>query len=137
MVITPKQLADKIITGILRSPNVTYSRLEAHALSLGIPIGVFENSMQLVHKSKKVQSKILKGILVYVEREAPKPKVDVLLEWRKANPYPKMDNTNDCHHEIFNGIDLSFLFLTPDELDEYKNNGRQVFKKKSYEYVKA
>lgn len=144
----PTELSTKIIAGILRSPGVTYSRLETHALSLGIPIGVFENAMQLVHKNKKVQSKILKGVLVYVEREAPKVAVDILAEWNKSNPYPYPILCPECQgtlcascfpfynpaHDTIEKIRES-LYMTR---DEYKtlSQGKTFIPKKNYEYQK-
>lgn len=149
MVITPKELADKIVAGVLKSPGVTYSRLEQHAIKLGIPIGVFENSMQLVHKNKSVQSKILKGVLVYVEREAPKPKVDILLEWRKQNPYPYPKLCTACKGNL---CAECYPFYNPDTdtiekiraslmmtREEYKavSEGRTFIpKRKKYEYAR-
>ena len=144
----PKQLSERIIAGVLKSPGVTYSRLEAHALSLGIPLGIFENSMQLVHKSRKVQSKILKGVLVYVVREAPKTPVDILADWWKQNPYPY---PLKCKHCVGKLCALCFPFYNPESdtipkikerlimtRDEYKakSEGRTFIpKKKSYEYA--
>lgn len=147
MVITPKELSEKIIAGVLKSPGVTYSRLEEHAIKLGIPTGVFLNAMQLVHKSKSVQSKILKGVLVYVEREAPKPKVDILAEWRKANPYPYPVLCQHCQGTLcascFPFYDPSHdtipkikeaLYMTRDEY-KAKSQGKTFIVKKSYEYA--
>ncbi len=145
----PKTLSEKIITGVLRSPGVTYSKLEEHAISLGIPIGVFENSMQLVHKSKKVQSKILKGVLIYVVREAPKPKVNPLVEWRKNSNYPYPVLCQECQGQLCKAC-FPFYDAENDTIDkirkrlimtreEYKAlaSGRTFIpRKKKYEYKK-
>ena len=97
---TPKELATKITLGILKKPGVTYKRLEEHALSLGIPLGIFQNAMQLVHKDKTVQSKLKGGVLIYVERATAKPAVDILAEWRKTNPYPYPVLCKTCNGEL-------------------------------------
>ncbi len=145
----PKELSEKIIAGVLRNPGVTYSKLEQHATKLGIPMGVFLNSMQLVHKSKKVQSKILKGVMVYVVREEPKAAVDILAEWRKNNNYPYPLKCKHCTGKL---CALCFPFYNPEQdtpnkireqlfmtRDEYKaaSAGKTFIpKKKSYEYAK-
>lgn len=148
MVITPKELSKKIIAGILKSPNVTYSRLEEHAIKLGIQIGVFENAMQLVHKDKTVQAKLIKGVLVYVVREAPKPPVDLLAEWRKVSPYPYPTPCQHCQgtlcascfpfydpaHDTIEKIKEA-LYMTREEY-KAKSQGKTFIRKKKYEYAK-
>lgn len=145
---TPKDLSIKIIAGIIKSPGVTYSRLEEHATKLGITPGVFLNAMQLVHKSKAIQSKILKGTLVYVVREEPKTAVDILAEWNKDNPYPHPILCQRCQGAL---CAVCFPFYNPDHdtipkikealymtRDEYKaaSQGKTFIpKKKAYQHV--
>jgi hypothetical protein len=146
---TPKELSIKIVAGILKKPGVTYSKLEDHATKLGIPIGIFQNAMQLVHKNKSVQSKLKVGVLIYIEREAPKPKVDILAEWRKDNPYPYPVLCKACNGKLCKEC---FPFYDPEKdtiekikerlimtRNEYKalSQGRTFIpRKKKYEYTK-
>jgi hypothetical protein len=145
----PKTLSEKIITGVLRSPGVTYSRLEEHSTKLGIPIGVFENAMNLVHKNKTIQSKVKGGVLIYVVREAPKPKVNPLAEWRKNSNYPYPVLCQECQGQLCKAC-FPFYDAENDTLDkirkrltmtreEYKAlaSGRTFIpRKKKYEYKK-
>jgi hypothetical protein len=145
----PKTLSEKIITGVLRSPGVTYSRLEEHSTKLGIPIGVFENAMNLVHKNKTIQSKVKGGVLIYVVREAPKPKVNPLAEWRKNSNYPYPVLCQECQGQLCKAC-FPFYDAENDTIDkirkrltmtreEYKAlaSGRTFIpRKKKYEYKK-
>jgi hypothetical protein len=145
---SPKELAAKIVAGILKKPGVTYQRLEDHATSLGILLGIFQNAMQLVHKNKTVQSKLKGGVLIYVERAAAKPKVDILAEWKKENPYPypvlcttcKGTLCVECYPFYNPSTDTiekirASLMMTR---EEYKaaSQGKTFIPKKKYEYQK-
>lgn len=149
MEITPKELSDKIVKGIIKNPGVTYAKLETHAIQLGIPLNIFLSAMQLVHKSKVVQSKLLKGVLVYVVREEPKAAVDILADWRKANPYPYPVLCQQCQgklcaacypfydpaHDTIEKIRES-LYMTREEYKAKSQGKTFIPKKKSYEYAK-
>lgn len=145
----PKELSTKIIAGIFKSPGVTYSRLEEHANKLGIPLNIFLSAMQLVHKSKAVQSKLLKGVLVYVVREEPKAATDILADWRKANPYPYPVLCQECQGKLCAGCYpfydpvkdtleriRGFLIMTREEYKAKSQGKTFIPKKKSYEYTK-
>jgi len=127
---TPKELATKIIAGIISSPDVSYGTLEAHAATLGISSGIFENAMVQVHKNKTVYGRMKRGEIIY----APKIKVvktpGTHLKWVRDN-YPEMNSSNDG-----SGIeaDYSYMFLTPEEFDKYKAElqGRTFIPKKRY-----
>ena len=129
---SPKELSTKIIAGILKKPEVSYSRLEAHAVTLGIPLGIFQNAMQIVQSNKTIQTKIIGGELIYVPREKKEPKAPGShLLWVKDN-YPPMTKENDG-----SGIEAgySYLCLSPEDLDKYKAESRGVsyIPKKRYE----
>lgn len=144
----PKELSEKIVAGIIKKPGVTYQRLEAHAVKLGIPLGVFQNAMVLVHKNREVRSKLKGGVLIYVERAVSKPAVDILLEWRKENPYPYPVLCKSCNGKLC--IDcFPFYDAEKDTIpkirkrlymtrDEYKaqSEGKTFIPKKKYEYKK-
>lgn len=148
MGITPKELSDRIVKGIIKNPGVTYSKLETHAINLNVPLGIFENSMQLVHKSKLVQSKVKGGVLIYVVREAPKPKVNPLVEWRKNSNYPYPVLCQECQGQLCKAC-FPFYDAENDTIDkirkrltmtreEYKAlaSGRTFIpRKKKYEYA--
>ncbi len=145
-----KQLSDKIVAGIIRTPGVTYSKLEAHALKLGIPLGIFENAMQIVHKNKTIQSKLKAGVLIYVVREEKKTAVDILADWWKSNPYPYPMKCQSCNGTLCADC---FPFYDPDHdtipkireslimtREEYKakSQGKSFIpKKKKYEYARG
>lgn len=135
---TPKELANKIIAGILKKPGVTYQRLEEHALKLNIPLGIFENAMNLVHKDKTIQSKLQRGVIIYVPRKekttGPLPHVT----WCSENyPWPGKNGVPEFVMP-FPEWDLSFIFMKPDEAEAYHATikNRKLFKKKKYEYKK-
>lgn len=132
MVMSPKELSTKIIAGIHKKPDMSYSILEAHAKKLNIPIGIFQNAMTLVQSNKTVQAKIKKGELVYSPKAEVVPKAPGShLLWLKNN-YPSMTKENDG-----SGLeaDYSYLFLSPEDLDKYKAESRGVsyIPKKRYE----
>ena len=132
MLMSPKELATKIIAGIHKRPDVSYSILETHAKKLNISIGIFQNAMTLVQGNKTVQTKIKKGELVYSPKAEAVPKAPGShLLWVKNN-YPPMTKENDG-----SGIeaDYSYLCLSPEDLDKYKAESRGVsyIPKKRYE----
>ena len=147
MVMSPKELSERIIVGILKKSPVSYSTLEAHAITLGIPLGIFENAMNLVHKNKTIQSKVKGGVLIYVVREAPKPKVNPLVEWRKNSNYPYPVLCQECQGQLCKAC-FPFYDAENDTIDkirkrltmtreEYKAlaSGRTFIpRKKKYEY---
>lgn len=148
MLMSPKELSEKIIAGILKKPGVTYQRLEDHAVSLGIPLNIFLSAMQLVHKNKTVQSKLKGGVLIYVERETLKPKVDILAEWRKTNPYPHI-KCETCAGKLcaecfpfYNPRTDTIekirerLMMTREEYKAAVNGQTFIPKKKAYQYAK-
>lgn len=132
---SPKELAVKIVAGIIKKPGVTYQRLEEHAKSLGIPLGIFQNAMDLVHKDKTIQSKLKSGVIIYVVREDNKPTGPLAhTTWCNENyPWPK--NFIMPWPEW----NLSFIFMKPDEAEAYHAaaKGKSLFaKKKKYEYTR-
>ena len=144
MLMSPKELANKIVAGILRSPGVTYSRLEQHALSLGISIGVFENSMSLVHKNKQIQAKLKGGVLVYIIREEKKPvKIGLTIPYPYtpicntckgtlcANCFPFYDKDKDTIEQI-----RARLIMTREEYKALASGRTFIPRKKKYEYQK-
>jgi hypothetical protein len=131
-------LAEKLVLHIDAEKTTTFDRLEARARQHGIAMSVFDRAIEKLHKLPNVKRTVKLGTVHY-ELQAVKPKAssfDILAEWWKTHPYPEMNSTNDCHHEIFAGIDLSYLFMKPEEAEEYKAQmkGKRTFKRKAYQY---
>lgn len=132
-------LAEKLVLHIDQVKVTTFDKLEVRALKHGISMNVFDQAIARLHKLPNIKRTVKLGTVQY-ELQAVKVKANsfnAFAEWRKDNPYPVMDSTNDCHHEIFAGIDLSFMFMTPEEAELYRAEmkGQRVFKKKKYEHA--
>lgn len=123
-------LTDRLIAYITKKGLVDYDTLEKKATEAGYTPLDFEQAIEAVHRGKKVQQKVFQGKLVY---SLVAPKVakgpGSHLSWVRHN-YPKMDSSNDG-----SGIeaDFSYLFLSPEELIEYKAaaSGRPTYMVKS------
>lgn len=128
---THKDLAVKITKYIMAHSPVSYDELEARAKMHGYDLNLFDQAMQTIHRFEGVDSKAVmvngKSVIVY----APKKKAPVkeaMVRWVNIpGNYPVMDSTNDCHHEIFQGIDMSWIWMKPDEAEEYWNNKKPVW----------
>jgi hypothetical protein len=128
---TSKELAVKITKYIMGHSPVAYDELEARAKMHGYDLNLFDQAMQTIHRFEGIDNKAVivngKSVIVY----APKKKAPVkeaMVRWVNIpGNYPVMDETNDCHHEIFDGIDCSFLFMRPEEAEEYWNNKKPVW----------
>jgi len=109
----PIKLAALIIKRIIEDNGSTYDKLEARAVAKGIAMNTFEAAMVIVHRSKLIEQSVKYGVIQYkvAEKREPKPGP------QRPSYYPEMDETNDG-----SGIeaDFSYLFLTPEELLEYK-----------------
>lgn len=128
---THKELAVKITKYIMAHSPVSYDELEARAKMHGYDLNMFDQAMQTIHRFEGVDSKAVmvngKSVIVY----APKKKAPVkeaMVRWVNIpGNYPVMDSTNDCHHEIFQGIDMSWIWMKPDEAEEYWNSKKPVW----------
>jgi hypothetical protein len=126
----PILLASKIITYITEHPSVKYSELEARAVSKGIFLDVFEAAMSAVHRSNKVKRTAIAGEDITYAVIVEKPKKDPMLRWVNIDGnYPAMDSTNDGHHAIFAGLDLKWMFLPPDEAEQYWSKRKPVWRR--------
>ena len=109
----PTTLATLIIKRIIDDAGSTYDKLEARAVEKGISMDVFQAAMTIVHRSKLIEQSVKFGVIQYkvAEKKVAKPGP------QRPSYYPEMDKTNDG-----SGIDadFSYLFLTPEELLEYK-----------------
>lgn len=128
---THKELAVKITKYIMAHSPVSYDELEARAKMHGYDLNMFDQAMQTIHRFEGIDSKAVmvngKSVIVY----APKKKAPVkeaMVRWVNIpGNYPVMDSTNDCHHEIFQGIDMSWIWMKPDEAEEYWNSKKPVW----------
>lgn len=128
---THKELAVKITKYIMAHSPVSYDELEARAKMHGYDLNLFDQAMQTIHRFEGIDSKAVmvngKSVIVY----APKKKAPVkeaMVRWVNIpGNYPVMDSTNDCHHEIFQGIDMSWIWMKPDEAEEYWNSKKPVW----------
>lgn len=133
----PKDLSNKIIAAILStdpSKQVTYDMLIDRYSSRVESRGILDNAIVLVHKSKLITVRELKGVLIYSAKIKKQYITPDHVTWCKNNyPYPK------DFVMPFPEWDVSYIFLNPDELKEYKEaaKGGRVYKRKRYQHVNA
>lgn len=130
-------LAEKLVLHIDEVKTTTFDKLEARARQHGISMAVFDRAVEKLHKLPQIKRTMKLGTVHY-ELQAIKPKPGPILssEWMRDNyPWPGKNGVPEFVMP-FPEWDLSWIFLTPDELEEYKNNGRQVFKRKRYEHTR-
>lgn len=106
-------LHSRIIAYIEKYQPVTYAQLEARALERGYKLFDFEEAIQRVHKDKRIR---VSAELFYTYAPPVVASPNPHLDWLRDN-YPMMTTENDG-----SGIeaDFSYLFLTPEQLLEYK-----------------
>jgi hypothetical protein len=104
-----------IVNRILQDGEVTLSQLEHRATERGVSLSDLYQALNQVHRNKAIRRTVRQGEVVYLKALPPK-EPGSHLSWVTAN-YPSMDATNDG-----SGIeaDFSYLFLTPEQLVEYK-----------------
>lgn len=135
----PVHLAKLIIDRITELGTVTYDQLLERAKEKNIEEGIFNNAIQRVHKKKTVLVKNVKGVLTYSIKPVVVETTPSHVEWCKSNyPYPGQNGLPKFVMP-FPEWDVSYIFLTPDELEEYKEaiRGGRVYKRKRYQYAKA
>jgi len=116
------ELKDRLIRRIVAQHPVTYDKLQELSQSVGYTELQFMEAMELVHRDKRVVQSTSGETIIYRPYIA-RPEKE---HFKSTIPYPPMDETNNANHPIFDGIDLSYLFLTPEELDKYKAELRGV-----------
>ena len=120
-------LPERIITYVLKHYPLSYTKREGIVLARGFTLDELLQALETVHKDKRVKQTVRGDDIMYSPAMAPaiKEPGSHLTWWRKH--YPPMDETNDG-----SGIeaDYSYLFLSPEELEKYKNAGRYVVKSK-------
>lgn len=130
MTTDPVRLAALIVKRITADVTATYTTLENRAIEKGIDLSIFEQAMVRVHRTKNIERTTKNGDIVYTYKPPIIKQPGSHLTWVNNN-YPQMDSSNDG-----SGIDIdfSFLFLTPEQLDQYKAEvaGRSYIPKKRY-----
>jgi len=126
-----KELRDRIIRRIVAQHPVTYERLENLVLGIGHTELEFMEAMEQVHKDKRITQTTRGEEIVY--RPYIAPPVKEHFKSTVPYPYPGRDGIPEFVMP-FPEWDLSFIFLTPDELDKYKADLRGVkyIRKKRY-----
>lgn len=121
-------LPQLIITRILRDGHVTITQLEHRAHKRGVLLSDLYAALDVVHRDKRIKRGVSKGE-VYYEVAKAKPTAISHTQWLTRN-YPWPDN----FEMPFPEIDMSYLFMTPDEAKEYKAQakGMPVYMMKQY-----
>ena len=119
MIIPHIELARKIIKRINADAPIAYSTLEARAIEKGIELSLFEQAMTIVNKTKTIESKVKGDDIIYTIKVIKLPTVHTGLAWVTHN-YPWPEN----FEMPFPEIDMSYIFLTPEELEKYKAEAR-------------
>jgi len=109
---------------------VTYTQLEARAVSKGINLHILDQALTILHKVKSVNKRVKAGDIVYSPSKVKKFTFGSHLTWVRNNYPPMNDSNNGSGIEM----DFSYLFLTPEELEKYKAEvtGRAYVPSKRY-----
>lgn len=112
---TSTKLADLITLRIRADGPISFDSLEERATSKGIDLDLFYAAMEIVNKKRIIE------IVGKNYREKIKKKTGFEhVSWVTDN-YPRMvPGVDDASHPIFDDVDYSYLFMTPDEAKEYK-----------------
>lgn len=127
------ELSDRFIKRIVAQHPVTYTKLEELAVSNGYTQHQVMDAMELVHKDKRITQSTRGDEMVY--RPYIAPPVKEPFKSTVPYPYPGRDGVPPFVMP-FPEWDLSFIFLTPEEYEEYKAKakGRTFIPKKRYEH---
>jgi len=120
-------LPERIERYILASKQaVSYQEIMSAAEKKGFSKVDVIGALSKVHKKRSIRVASRLGTIYY----DPAPVHTVMAAPRiPDHKYPVMDETNDAHHEIFDGMDFSDVFKTPEELkfDKFKRE-REITK---------
>ena len=125
-------LSERIIAYILNHHPITYREIEDVAMGKGFSQLAIMDAMELVHKDKRI-TQIARGDEI-VYRPYIAPVVKEHLKSTVPYPYPGRDGVPEFVMP-FPEWDLSFIFLTPEEMDRYRaeSKGRAYIPKHGYE----
>lgn len=125
-------LSERIIAYILNHHPITYRELEDVAMGKGFSQLAIMDAMELVHKDKRVDQSTRRDDIVY--RPYIEPVVKSPFKSTVPYPYPGRDGIPEFVMP-FPEWDLSFIFLSPEDMDRYRaeSTGRTYIPKKRYE----
>ena len=126
-------LSERIIAYILNHHPITYREIEDVAMGKGFSQLAIMDAMELVHKDKRITQSARGNEIVYRPYIAP-----VVKEHFKSTvpyPYPGRDGVPEFVMP-FPEWDLSFIFLTPEKMLEYRAGlkGQKYIPRKKYEH---
>jgi hypothetical protein len=120
--------AKKILERIEKAEgDVTYTSLQERAIEKGIELDVLDRALEHLHRFKKVKQRVKGDEIIYRPRLKKVVKDPfAVASWVRDNyPYPTPCAAKGCTGICdacmpFPEWDLSWMFLTPDEMAEYK-----------------
>lgn len=110
-------LAEKIVELIIKSPEgLSLDVIDARAQKHGIDMRTLDAALERIHKLRSIERSTVKGTIRYRVKQKVEPKGPAShVSWLRLNyPWPK------DFVMPFPEIDMSYLFLKPAQLKEYK-----------------
>lgn len=112
-------LAKKIVLYIVENGTCSYAEIAERARTHDIDVRTLESAMAIIHKNNTIKTTAVGNDIQY----SVAPQKPVASSFFRYEPYPEfIPGVNDASHEIFEGIDLSYLFMKPDDAEEYWKN---------------
>ncbi|UOF78895.1 hypothetical protein [Caudoviricetes sp.] len=107
--------------------DVPYSELEARAVELDISIDMLDAALEHLQRFKKVKQRVKGNEIIYKAKPKSVPKDPFAVStWMRENyPWPTPCGAEGCtglckQCEPFPEMDLSWIFLKPQEMKEFK-----------------
>ena len=131
------ELKQRIISYIIKNAPVTMDTIIEQATSKGYQEVEVLNTLELVHKDKRIQQTTRGDTVVYTLYTHKEPKALTHITWIKNN-YPDPDpwnlDKNGNFIEPFPEIDMSWIVMSPDEIKAFKAemSGKPVGYNKRY-----
>lgn len=134
-------LAQKMVKRIDEYTSLSYSQLQQRAQTLGIVDTLFDAAIDRLHKSKHIVKKVRGSDIIYSIKKESAPSPMSHVEWCSDN-YPRYDT--NCYTSsgqfimAFPEWDLSFMFLTPEEMQKFKaeQKGMAFVRRRKYEHTR-
>jgi hypothetical protein len=118
----PNLLAVKILKRIEEAEDyVSYSSLQERAEEIGINLDLLDSALEKLQKRKKVKMRVKGDDILYKAKPRAVPKDPFATSsWARDNyPWPGQNGIPEFVMP-FPEWDLSWIFLTPDEMKEYR-----------------